>query len=390
MTGAMRALLLLQFASLAGIGWLALRPPPKAGAPADPAAPDLSAAPASRGAALLSADRYPAAALAFERAAAVAAPSKALALLDRARHARALEYAARPELPARSEVPRMTALADALEAAGDPVAPLLRVVVLRTTGRLTKASTLAEALVSEQPWARWHLGALRLQQARVADAIEHLEALAKAHPAFGAGKHRLGLAYSAAQRDEAAIQALQDAVTAGAGHAAELDLGRLFLRKEMWAEALPHLENSLRARPADAEVVRLIAAAHFHLKRYARAAQTYQRAYEMEPAPRTLLSAAIAWQADGKPAVALELLDRLAPRVAAIPEILFQRALALSALKRPVAPTLKRYLEIAQGVASEARRVEQAKAFLKGPPGTPPPAPPALAPPTPGPAAGPR
>lgn len=378
----MKLLALLQALTLAGIAWLALRTPPEA--------PDPTGPLVERADALLAADQYAAATLAYQRAATVARGAQALALFDRARHAEALEIVSRAELPPPAEAARLTALADALQAANDPLAPLVRVVVDRIEGRLSAASALATDLAEQHPWARWHLGAIRLVEARVDEAIQQLEALVKARPGFGAGRHLLGRAYSAKGRDEAAIQALQGAIEAGIGHAAELDLGRLFLKREMWAEALPHLENSLRARPADAEVVRLIAAAHFHLKRHALAAQTYQRAYELEPAPRTLLSAAIAWQAAQKPAVALQLLDALAPRVAEIPEILFQRALALASLQRPVGPVLERYLEIARGVPSEAARVEQAEAFLKGPPGNPAPAPPAPAPATPAPAPAPR
>lgn len=367
----MKILIALQALTLGGVAWLALRPAPTP--------PDPSAAIAARGAELLAADRFAAAAIAYERAATVASPDAALGLLDKARHAEAMALIARADLPPAGDAARLAALADTLEAAGDPVAPLLRVVMLRSTGRLSEASTLAEGLVEQQPWARWHLGAIRLREARVEDAIKALEAVAKAHPTFGAAKHQLGLAYATKSRNEAAIQALQEAIQHGAGHVAQLDLGRLFLKREMWAEALPHLENSLRARPADAEVIRLIAAAHFHLKRHELAAKTYQRAYALEPAPRTLLSAAIAWQAAKKPAVALNLLDALAPRVAELPEILFQRALVLTTLKRPVRPVIERYLMFARGVPSEAERVKQAEAFLKGPPSTPGPVPPAPA-----------
>ena len=164
------------------------------------------------------------------------------------------------------------------------------------------------------------------------------------------------------------------------------------MSRKMWAEALPHLENSLRARPASAETLRLIAAAHYHLKRYARAAEVYQQAYRVEPAPRTLLSVAIALHAGGQHAQALQRLDRLSPHTADVPEILFQRALALAALKRPVKPVLERYLSVARGVPGEVERVKQAETFLKGPPTgagdpaagkTPTPAPPPLALPAP-------
>lgn len=349
---------------------------------------------ADRGAALFYQGEYAAAELAYERATLGESPVEAAAYQDMARLSEAYLTITAPTLPDRSQLPRLKALADVLMINHARGARLLRLVALRIDGRLTEAAELGAQLVesSDSPWARWHLAGVRLQQTRTAEAIELLEQVVKAKPEFGAGYHQLGRAYAASKQTEAGIGALQRAIKHGAGHPAELDLGKLFLSREMWAEALPHLENSLRGRPADAEVMRLIAAAHYHLKRFDRAAQTYQRAYAVEPAPRTLLSAAIALHAGKKHARAVQLLDRIAPHVAEIPEILFQRALALAALKRPVRPVLERYLMFARGVASEAERIKQAETFLQGPPRDPkagppgkPPAPlqPRVAPPAP-------
>lgn len=350
----------LQLLTLAAVLWLAFRAPP----------PPPENGHAARAEALLNDGRFAAAQLAFERAAAATMGDPALAHLDRARRAQALGIISAPTLPTTDRINDLNALADALEVAFSADAQLLRLVALRAGGKVTEATALGASLVdaSTSPWARWHLSALRLQQARTDEAITLLEQVVKSQPTFGAGFHQLGVAYSAAKRNEAAIGALQTAIKNGAGQAAEFDLGRLFLSQKMWAEALPHLENSLRARPANAEALRLIAAAHYHLKRYERAAKTYQRAYEIEPAPRTLLSAAIALHAGAQHAQAVELLDRLAPHVAEIPEILFQRALALAALKRPVGPALERYITFARGMAGEADRIKQAETFLKGPP----------------------
>ena len=361
-------LIALQLLTLGAVLWLAFRAPP----------PPAENPHAARAAELLDAGRFSTARLAFERAAAATTGDPAIAHLDQARRAQALGIISAPTLPTPDRIDDLNALADALEVAFPTDAQMLRLAALRAGGKVTEATALGESLIdaSKSPWVRWHLGGLRLRQARTDEAITLLEHVVKAQPTFGAGFHQLGLAYSADKRSEASIGAFQSAIKHGAGHAAELDLGRLFLSQKMWAEALPHLQNSLRARPASAEALRLIAAAHYHLKRYDLAAKTYQRAYAVEPAPRTLLSAAIAFHAGAQHAQSIQLLDRLAPHVPDIPEILFQRALALAALKRPVQPILERYLTFARGMAGEADRIKQAETFLKGPPKGPTAAPP--------------
>lgn len=366
-------IIVLQLVTLGAIVWFSRPAPP-------PANPHIASADA-----LLQRDDFAGAARQYQRAAAFARGAEADALLDAAWRAEALEIITRSTLPAPDQARHLEALEASIAGTAPAEAKLLKLVRLRAIGRLTEASALGAPLLTEAagsslPWLQWHMGAIRLREARTQDAITLLEAVAKAKPDFAPGLHRLGLAYTAADRHEAAVSALQRAITAGAGQAAEADLGRSFLRRKQWAEALPHLENALRAQPVNAEIMRLIAAAHYHLKRHARAAETYERAYAIEPAPRTLLSAAIAWQAGEQPARALRHLDALAPRVTEIPEILFQRALVLASLKRPVKPVLERYLTVARGVPGEAERIQQAERFLKGPPGSPPPAPPEPAP----------
>lgn len=333
----------------------------------------LSAAALERGRSLLAADRFSAAALALGEAAAVGGAAGRTAWLA-ARRAEALAAVSAPSLPEPSTWPRLDALAERLEASALPedtaLAPVLRLALLRARGQRAEAVTLAGELSladEKSPWFQWHAGALRLEEGRVPEAQALLEALARQRPRFGPGLHRLGLSYAAGGRLEAAVEALQRANAAGAGAEAALDLGRLFMKREMWAEAIVHLENGQRGgAAAGAEAVRLLAAAHFHLKRYDLAAQTYRRAHGLEPDPRTLLSAAIALTAAERHAEALEALTALSPHATAVPEVLFQEAVVRSALGQSTREVLARYLEVARGRPDEADRVARAEAALAG------------------------
>ena len=204
------------------------------------------------------------------------------------------------------------------------------------------------------------------------DAVKHLEKVARGRPDFAPGLHQLGLAYATRKEFESATRSLQTAISHGAGHEAELDLGRLFLARKMWSESLSHLENSLRARPTRAETVRMIAAANYHLKRYDLAVETYLKAYALEPEPRTLLSAAIAHHGAGSYASALNLLEQLVPHERAVPEVHYQSALALEKLSRPTEAraALQRYVALAKGRGSEKTRLIEAMKLLGAPPQT--------------------
>ena len=363
-----RVLLVVQLATLGVLIWSLTRPPP-----GQAEARAAATAAAERGRTLEADDAFAAAALAYEQAATLEPTGPHLAAAHRVE---ALTAIAAAELPARDTWPRLDALQASLQAAGDaPTARLLGLVLARARGLRAEAQTRLAACVEagdSSPWLAWHAGHVRLEDARLAEAREHFEALVKARPKFGPGWHRLGLVYAADERAEAAIEALQRAVAQGAP-GAEADLGRLFMKRSMWAEGLPHLENALRGRlvvPELAELLRLVAAAHFHLKRFDRAAETYRKAWDLEPDPRTLLSAAIALTAGSRPADAMGLLDTLAPRATELPEVLYQQALVARALKQDEKPYLERYLALARGRASEAERVQQAEAALGANPGT--------------------
>lgn len=360
-----RILLVVQCATLGLVAWGVWRPP---------AGEAEAQAAWARGQALEAEGGYPAAALAYERAALLNPGAAAVGAQDAARRARALACIAAADLPERDQLEMLGALATELEAStsaeSQAAAPILRLVLARARGERAEADALVSKLAAGEKtlWFQWHAGALRLEEGRVAEAQELLEGLARARPAFGPGLYRLGLTYAAGGRTEAAIEALQRATAAGAGRAAELDLGRLFLKQEMWAEALPHLENALRAPlPAaqQAEGMRLVAAAHFHLKRFGLAARTYQQAYGLEPEPRTLLSAAIALTAGGEHAEAGRVLETLAPWAQAVPEIIYQQAVVAVALGQSPRTLLERYLAVARPLPGEADRVKAAEAALQ-------------------------
>lgn len=355
-----------------------------------------AAAITARAVALEAEGRYPAAALAYARAARIAADADAIeAALDAAARAEALALIAADALPAATERDRVAGLVEALAAGSTEAdriaAAALDAVRLRLAGNLEAAAKHIEgarAAGLDSPWFDWQLGALRLQQGRTADAITRLEALARARPDFAPGLHRLGLAYLADEQAEAAIGALQRAIDAGAEPDAALDLARLFLGRQMWAEAIPHLETVLRGRGGDVEALRLLAAAHFRLGRHELAARTYRAAHRLDNDPRTLLSAAIALAAGGKQGEALAVLDVLQPRAAELPEVAWQRARILLDLDRraDAMGALSTYLAAAAGRPEEAARVAEARRLLdeqRGGPGDAPPAPEPAPPPPP-------
>ncbi|MCB9544069.1 MAG: tetratricopeptide repeat protein [Myxococcales bacterium] len=368
----MRAVILLQVVLLAVTGALLALVLADRGDRAD--REDRAAALTARAAALEAEGRFAAAALAHERAARITAdPASIDAALDAANRAEALAIVAADALPPPSERARLDALAEAIAAApgaADRItAALLDAVRERVRGNLDAAGKRLEearATGDDDPWFDWQLGAIYLQQGRTTDAVARLEALARARPGFGPGLHRLGLAYLADKRDEAAIGALQRAITAGAGPDAALDLARIFLARQMWAEAIPHLEAVLRGRGGDVEALRLLAAAHFRLGRHELAARTYRAAHRLDLDPRTLLSAAIALAAGGKQGEALAVLDDLQPRAAELPEVAWQRARILLDLDRRTEAqvALRTYLAAAAGRPEEAERVAQARRLL--------------------------
>jgi tetratricopeptide (TPR) repeat protein len=292
------------------------------------------------------------------------------AALDRAR---ALSLVARDFLPGGSDRFTADALVERLAAEGSPASlqasAALEVCLRRADGALPAARTRAEAALKagqDSLWLQWQLGALALSEGRVDDALGALERVAKEAPEFAPVFHRLGLAYLSASRREAAIGALQKAVTLSAQPEASLDLARAFLAGEMWAEAQAPLETVLRADGTRVEALRLLALSFFRQQNFARAAELYRKAWGLAPEPRTLLSAAIALHAGGQHAAALETLDTLAPAARGVPEILFLRGRVLTDIGRPAdaRATYGAYIEVATNVADESERLKAAQAAL--------------------------
>lgn len=322
--------------------------------------------------------RYAAAATAFRRTAQVArAPGTVDGALSRADRAAALAVVAADGVPAEGTRPALLDLAERLAGGDDRiVAAALDAVLQRQAGNLVAAAKIiedAEAAELASPWFDWQLGIIRLRQGRTDEARVRLEALAKARPGFAAGLHRLGLVYLATDQKEAAIGTLQRSIEAGGPPAVSLDLARLHLGQQMWAEAIPHLERVLRGQGGNVDALRLLAAAHYRLGRHGLAARTYRQAYAMDGDPRTLLSAAIALEAGGKQGEALAVLDTLMPRVEQLPEVAWQRGRILLDLGRvgEGRATLERYLTAAAGKPDEVERMAQVRQLLGAQPGRP-------------------
>jgi tetratricopeptide (TPR) repeat protein len=327
-----------------------------------------------RGAALEASGRFAAARLAYDRAASLTPDaSVALGWSDAARRAHALAIVAATAPPATDTLADTRDLAAALEASGDDAARkagvALAMAAFRAEGNATAAIEAAREAADAglaSPWSDWQRGLALFETGQNTDAATAFEAVVKALPDHAAGWHRLGLAYVIHDRNDGAVEALQRALRLGAPPDAALDLARLFLKREMWAEATPHLESVLTARGDDPDVLRLLAAAQYGLKRFRVAAEVYQRAWRAAPEPRTLLSAAIALHAGGGLTEALALVDRIGADAAAIPEIAFERARLLLDLGRPDEghAALRQYVALAGERPEERERVALARAQL--------------------------
>ncbi|MBM4320312.1 MAG: tetratricopeptide repeat protein, partial [Deltaproteobacteria bacterium] len=315
---------------------------------------------ASRGAELLAAARFDAARLAYAEAERLAAATgeldRADAFTENARRAEALAMVARPRLPGRAQLDALHTLAERLagseQAESRAAGAALEATLLQAQGDLAGAAARARRALQEEklesPWLRWQLGSALLRQRSTTDAALALEQVVSALPSFAPGFHRLGLAYVAQNRRDAAISALQKSLALGMGAGAALDLARLYLDGQMWAEAIPHLETVLRSRPEEVEALRLLGSALYRLKRFELAAESYSKAYQLKPEPRTLLSAVIALHGGGAHQQALALCETLLPLAPQIPEIRYERALLLIELKQAVeaAAELERYIKL--------------------------------------------
>ncbi|MCB9523647.1 MAG: hypothetical protein H6702_09770 [Myxococcales bacterium] len=365
------ALLGLQLAAAAGIGWLIVDRQGAAQATAAQVARADAHAQAAQ--AHEAAHRFVEAQLAYERATRLAGHlPQAEGWLDGARRCLALATVQRPDAPGPAEQRPLAGVAAALRAAGDTVvADALDIALLRGRGLIGGAFEKAEAAKAAQDrphgvWIRWQHATLLMHADRFAEAIEQLEKVVQAAPEFADGFHRLGLAYLGAERPEAGISALQRALAKGAGPEASRDLARAFLGRQMWAEATTHLETVLRGDPGDAEALRLLGAAHYQLKRYRLAADTYRKAWRLEPQPRTLISAVIALQGAQAWAEALAIIEEIRPQAERLPEIAFHEAVLKERLSRPAdaKAAYQGYLALAAGHPDEAKRVATAQKRL--------------------------
>lgn len=336
---------------------------------------------ATRGQELMGLARFGAARKAYERASRLAGLGGGHELNEHCSDARnragALEVVHRGSLPRAADLAVLRGLVAELEATGQAedrdVAAALEVACMHAQNRPLAALRRARRAIDEEGseliWLHWQLGAVLLRLGEHNEAIAQLEKLTRAAPDFGPGLYHLGLAYSAADRGEDAAKMLKKAVDLGVGPAASMDLARYYLGKERWADAVPMLEDVLKERNEHIEALRLLGSAQFKLERYDQSADSYKRAFKLQPDPRTLLSAAIASQAGGFFAEALQILDLLLAQKGAALELRFQRALVLIDLKRPAEARaeFKRFIKEAEDKPGQAQRVATAREYSSKP-----------------------
>ena len=255
--------------------------------------------------------------------------------------------------------------------AREPVvaAAALEVALLRAEGRaedsVIRGRELARDPAAQGPWLRWQIGLALAGLGRTAEAVEELKVVVEALPRFGPAFHRLG-ALQAVLGDAAAATTLTRAVELGAGPTAGLDLARVLIGSGDFPRAAQHLERVLAARPDHAEAMRQLALARFQTGQPAEAGQLYERSFQAEPDPRTLVSAAMAWRKAGDGARALALLNQAVPAADRAPAARFERGMLLLENKRTHEglADLAAYLSLAAGRPEEAKRLAAARDLL--------------------------
>ncbi|MBI5282444.1 MAG: tetratricopeptide repeat protein [Candidatus Solibacter usitatus] len=136
----------------------------------------------------------------------------------------------------------------------------------------------------QQPAGPMAEASAHLDAGRFAQAIDLLQPLAEKWPDDITVRFNLALAYSLAGRDEDAIAGFRKVLALKAGlYEAQLNLGRLLVKLDRFAEAAPLLEEALGQRPAGGKAAYLLGRAYAGGGQWTKAVAALEKAVEVDP-----------------------------------------------------------------------------------------------------------
>ena len=161
------------------------------------------------------------------------------------------------------------------------------------------------------PWKDWLLGSQYFYAGSAQDAREHLKEVVALQPKFMPGQLLYGNALSLTGDTPNAIDALEMALSQGAGRDGYSALGRAHLRAQQWPEAIRHLDRARTLGKPELVLLKELAFALFQAGSYSESARTYQDAFALDSNPSTLLMAVLSLREGKLEEQALALLDAI-------------------------------------------------------------------------------
>lgn len=167
-------------------------------------------------------------------------------------------------------------------------------------------------------------------------------------------------------RDEDSLNAMRKSVSSDTSPVKRVEFARRLMADKKWEPALEILVEVKGEQRVRSEKLRLMGACYYQLNKFQLAAKTYEKAYQAQADPKTLLSKAIAEQSGGMAQKALKSLARVMPSEREVPQVHFQRAQLFAELRDvpKAAAAFERYLSIAADIQTEASRVRRARKWL--------------------------
>ena len=158
--------------------------------------------------------------------------------------------------------------------------------VYRATGKYSEAIAelnRAQALAPNSDEVHWRMGNVYLSKGDMPHAIEAFQKAVELNPYYWINENSLGDAYFQTGDYEKAIQAFKQVTTlepdVNAGYE---NLGSVLVQQGKYADAVPYLQRALQIEP-DAVAYTDIGTAYFFLKRYAEAAEAFEKAAALSP-----------------------------------------------------------------------------------------------------------
>ncbi len=153
--------------------------------------------------------------------------------------------------------------------------------VYRATGKYSEAIAelnRAQALAPNSDEVYWRLGNVYLSKGDMPHAIEAYQKAVQLNPYYWVNENSLGNAYSQTGDYDKALEAFKQVTTLEPDvNAGYLNSGIVLVQQGKYTEAVPLLQRAVQVEP-DALAYTNIGTAYFFLKRYAEAAEAFEKA----------------------------------------------------------------------------------------------------------------